>query len=628
MCIPGVDSSGNEATFGAAAGSFAWGKAFEGLGPVGAYVSQILTANAKASDSDWIAHSRSDKIRLEFASGNTLVLDAANVDPAVLAAYGLSFNSVDGVVSTRSRLDSGEGVLSGPDWTLKDGVLKPPPTTSVTGEVLGNSLLEIPESAFALAGSGSLLANAAFDGVLGLSIPDERLASRITAQLGSAATSVTDAPPVVFTQVEGDPTGDLSVERRTNASRINSSGNAPAAGSELSSSYANEMAAERARNLAGGFAQAEVAQQAEYVANQAAKDAAKWSRIDQDMSQVGAASASASGPAPAVPAAPGYGPADVLANEQPTPGVSAADVQPGYFSRQGVFKDGRWFPNVIKPINQAVWAAWGKSHGVEAALTLPFVLAMSGALALPQAFNDIPNIPTLILHGLVEADMGHPLDALEALGDGFFALGILGEAAQGVRALSEAAGAVDNVHGPGGVRPKKYNPDLFGPPKWEVKNLRPHGDVVVQSAKTSCNAASAEMVARLSGVDEAVTEEAILSYLREKYDNPRIALGDGGIDGVEVAEAANHLDPAAGSEEGLTWVSRSAVSKGIAEINRIGANGPWVAEIQTSDVWHAVTVVGRDGIGDLVILDPAGYRYEMTVAEFTRVWNGDFLARQ
>ncbi len=188
------------------------------------------------------------------------------------------------------------------------------------------------------------------------------------------------------------------------------------------------------------------------------------------MSQSGAASANGAGSGPGIPAAPGYGPGDVLASGQHAPGVPAApgygpgDVaaseQPGIFARQGFSHDGRVVPNIFKVVNQDLWTGWGKSSGAEAVLTFPFVLAMSGAVFLPQAVNDIPNIPTLLATALTEMDNGNWGKGLEAAGDGLAAAGMLGELAGGVGALragsNAAAEAMDYAMGPGRLGGKLY----------------------------------------------------------------------------------------------------------------------------------------------------------------------------
>jgi hypothetical protein len=687
MCLPGVDSSTSPETFVGIAGAYMWAKAFEPLGPVGVYLSQALQASSNASGNDWIARPtfESTQVELTFESGNTLTMNAADMDSAVLAAYGYSYNSVDGVISTRGYFDDTTGLPSGPKWTLKDGMLARPSTTSVTGEVVGNVALEIAPGALALAGSASLLTNHAFDGLVP-DAPDGRLA---TGEIWVKGGFFDDSGRSWTTLNLVSPAGDLIESRGWPTDEFPAGSKATAgapsgqsAASSASSSFANELAEEHARSYAASVAQADTAQQSEYTANQAAKDAASWARIDQNMSQSGTASASgARGPAGG--AAPGQGAGNMLANG-PLPGAAsggggggggggattdgsgggegAGAGESGYEApdhrpiipvrsdwrqnpvdpsatgtdRQGTFKDGRWVPNYFKAINQDLWTGWGKSSGAEAVLTFPFVLAMSGAIFLPQAVNDIPNIPTLLMTSLNDLAYGDYAKSLEAGGDALGAIGMAGELVEGVAALRSAEEAVTTFDAgvskpsrPGGVRPTVYNSNLFGRPSWSVKNLRPHPDVVVQSAQSSCNAAGAQMVAKAAGIDKFVNESAILSYLRTSRNEPRIATGLGGIDSREVVEAANFLDPGAGSSGELSWATDARLPGNILnEIDRIGANGPWVAEIETTEAYHSVTVLGIDSFGDVSVLDPAGYAYEMTVAEFENVWNGSYIARR
>lgn len=206
------------------------------------------------------------------------------------------------------------------------------------------------------------------------------------------------------------------------------------------SAYTRELTEEHARAYAAGVAQAEAAQQAEYAANQLDKLAAARDQFNNIASQASAAKAVDVGYGPGVPPAPGYGSKDVIASDQARyAGATASAINNSerhIFARQGIFDDGRWVPNIFKVVNQDLWAGWGKSRGAEAVVTFPFVLAMSGAVFLPQAVNDIPNIPTLLATALTEIDYGNWGKALEAGGDALGAAGIAGELVEGVEALS------------------------------------------------------------------------------------------------------------------------------------------------------------------------------------------------
>jgi hypothetical protein len=286
-------------------------------------------------------------------------------------------------------------------------------------------------------------------------------------------------------------------------------------------------------------------------------------------------------------------------------------------------------PNFFKHVNKELWGSWGKYSGADAVLTFPFVLAASGAIFLPQAINDIPNIPSLFARAYSEADQANWGRAFEAAGDALGALGILGELSAGAEALSVESN-VSNARGPGGPRTTRYNASDPSPPAWPVKNLRYNDPrIVTQSAPTSCNAAATEMAAQAAGVDGVVNESSILREIRETTGNPRIALGRGGIDNAEIVEAANALEHNASIMDGQSWMTDARQLDNLEdEINRIGTNGPWVAEMKYNGAHHSVTVVGMDAVGDVMVLDPAGYAYEMTLADFEAAWYDQFISRR
>ena len=132
---------------------------------------------------------------------------------------------------------------------------------------------------------------------------------------------------------------------------------------------------------------------------------------------------------------PPYNAGDIV-GWPPAPDEGAAGSNaPGIFDGHGLFVDGRVVPNIWKVMNQDLWKTWGRSSGSEAAITFLFVMAMSGALSLPQFANDIPNIPTLLGTAMNEADEGEWLKAFQTVGDLVGALGFLGELAGGAEAL-------------------------------------------------------------------------------------------------------------------------------------------------------------------------------------------------
>jgi RHS repeat-associated protein len=94
---------------------------------------------------------------------------------------------------------------------------------------------------------------------------------------------------------------------------------------------------------------------------------------------------------------------------------------------QGLFIDGRVVPNFFKHANQELWATWSREQGANAAVSFLPVLAASGAIMLPQAINDIPNILTMVTHGLYEWDNGNFSGATEAFVDAAGAAGMAGE---------------------------------------------------------------------------------------------------------------------------------------------------------------------------------------------------------
>lgn len=167
MCVPN-DLAGGE---GPLTSSTLWSKVVGVLASAGAggqFAANML-ANAHAGNEDWAAHAKSELAELKFASGATTIVNAADLDPALLAAYGYSYGA-DGLMSIYGSDDARTGAPSGSAWDLRDGKLVHR-IGMVTGEVVAGSLSELED----LASSASVLINHDFDRIP-LS-PDERLAS-------------------------------------------------------------------------------------------------------------------------------------------------------------------------------------------------------------------------------------------------------------------------------------------------------------------------------------------------------------------------------------------------------------------------------------------------------------------
>jgi hypothetical protein len=267
--------------------------------------------------------------------------------------------------------------------------------------------------------------------------------------------------------------------------------------------------------------------------------------------------------------------------------------------------------------------------------------------------NDIPNIPSLAAFAIGKADEAEWGAAFEAFGDAASALGIAGEFMAGAEALSSAnnMSPVDAVQsGPrvdvaqSGPRAATRTGRDWGPPAWPVKNLR-HGDprVVIQTWKNSCAAASCEMVARIAGVDEVVNEASLLTEIAEMNNNAEVALRDTevgihrGLFSVDVEAAANSLEVESAIADGKRWVYDVAEPANAADVGRtvdqVAADGPFIANTSYKDAsgavtQHAVVVLGRDAAGDIMVLDPAGYAYEMAPAEFFDAWNFYYINRK
>jgi hypothetical protein len=260
-----------------------------------------------------------------------------------------------------------------------------------------------------------------------------------------------------------------------------------------------------------------------------------------------------------------------------------------------------------------------------AGVLFPFVWAASSALSIPQAINDIPNIPTLAGWALQQAAQGNWGNAFEA---GIDALGAL-DMLDGLLEVAKASGRIR----PGGPQPANKTAN---PPNWPVKDLdRNDPRVVLQSEPHACAAASTEMVARAHGVEDIVNQPSILADVRESMKDP--LLGDTkGITADELTDAANSLEQRAGfpANDGKSWVCDGRLLDNLQdEVDRISADGPWTADIKYTapsgrDTWHQVTVLGLDAAGDIEILDPAGYSYKMTLADFENWWYDTYITRR
>ncbi|MFO0759487.1 MAG: zincin-like metallopeptidase toxin domain-containing protein [Byssovorax sp.] len=436
MCAPYVDL-GDSGGGSAEMGSAAWGKMLGVLasaGSGGEFLANELSA-AHAGNEDWIARQKQEEVKFFTDGKKWVTMNAADLPPEMLAAYGYKYDPIYGVEPLDyDNPHLGQSVAS--PWVRgSDGDLWAP---SVTGEVVDGSLIEIPPAAGYLAGSASLLTNHEFDDLRPPRL-DERLAQDVpVGGIGVAVPS--DATP----QQIGDAVVKALLGGIPAPAPVPGLGSgSPNAAPRTSTSYDPGLVEEQTRSYSDGAAQADAAQQGEYDE----KVASRWEQADQLLSRLDSANADAgpqaigsSGPGDVPGSSPGSGQGDPM--DPAAPG--AGGQRPGLFDQQGFFNDGRVVPNIFKVINQEIWRAADKSSGVEYAITYPFVMAMSGALFLPQAINDIPNIPSLLAAAMVETDHGNYGKALEAGGDAVSALGIAGEIAEGFGALG-AVGERDTI---------------------------------------------------------------------------------------------------------------------------------------------------------------------------------------
>jgi len=626
MCIPtggpdlGLGDTGN-GDLPVPVGSFAWGQFLgtlaSALGPAGQYLGHMLGAAAQAADNDWIAGSESGMVKLNYESGATEIVWGGDLDPAMLEAYGVSWTSNGGLQSTREPGDLPAGL---PDaaWTkAPDGKLvpqpdgmTPPPIPMVAQGPVGTPMVPLfdflspndPEQIWSnlpagsaqetssLAGSADLLTNHEFGDMLA-SYPDERRSTvfqdppgaegRSSSSVGGYDSSGSPIAPPERLDAPAAP-ANPSGERSTQPSPL----------STLQSLYGGSKASVPA-----------------------VPDDLFLSQLDWGYGGMSPSDASSAG------GMVGYTAADIVSGPAHVSAPERWDVWLG----EGVETSGRWVPNPFLGATRDLWSTWFQYKGVEAGVSLPFAVAATGALNLGIMVNDVLNIPTLGYFAwdkLREGKQGAALEALLAVAG---ALGVVGELWAGAKVLSAAS----NARGPGGPRTTKYA-NNYPPPAWPVKNLR-YGDprLVTQSAPSSCNAAATQMVAKAAGVDNVVNESSLVSEVREATGNPRIALGDGGIDSREIVEAANALEAEAGTAGGQSWITDARQLESLKdEIDRIGANGPWVAEMKGNGTYHSVTVFGMDAVGDVVVFDPAGYAYEMTLADFEAMWYDQFITRR
>ncbi len=133
---------------------------------------------------------------------------------------------------------------------------------------------------------------------------------------------------------------------------------------------------------------------------------------------------------------------------------------------------------------------------------------------------------------------------------------------------------------------------------WRVINERPSPEVVPQTDKMSCVQACGDMVSE-GAIDQLTLIEQMGSPAPTQF-------------------LARHLGP---DREGKAVRPQA--------LDKLLQRAPWVAELREPigprysrlELGHAVVLDGLDEAGNIMIRDPAhGTRYEMTRAEFMRVW--------
>jgi hypothetical protein len=474
------------------ASSFAWGQftgALSSHGGIGGLAADLLEG-AGAGNNSWGGVASSDKMQLNFESGATMVVDADDLDPKLLASYGY-INDPDsgvlptgdpGVPSDPGNPDALPPGLARAAWAMTpDGQLVPqpdevalppgvlPPGAWVSSGPVGAPLFELDPT---LAPEDQIWTNIVPPDVpapptyqdikdMLASIPDERIA--------------TTDPPGTYR----DDSGLLRYQE--DGSVVPNQVWVPANPGWTDSNGQWHPGMEGPGMEMGGGRYVLITSDAvSTTPAQATPFPAQPSFLSTLQSAYGGAvppppppqaadsllfvqlydmygGAPPGGPAGGALSTydPGalYSPGDIVGwpPEADNPDVLTPSDTPGIFHNQGLFVDGRVLPNIFKVMNQDIWAAWGKESGSEAALTFLFVMAMNGALALPQFVNDIPNIPTLLATAMDEADQGNWGKGLAAFGDAAGAFGMLGELISGAAALSEVSEAVGAGSGKGGA---------------------------------------------------------------------------------------------------------------------------------------------------------------------------------
>ncbi|MBI1270799.1 hypothetical protein GC174_10235 [bacterium] len=150
-----------------------------------------------------------------------------------------------------------------------------------------------------------------------------------------------------------------------------------------------------------------------------------------------------------------------------------------------------------------------------------------------------------------------------------------------------------------------------------IKNKRFSPDVVVQHHENACVSACGEML-----TNGRLKQESLHAELMQ-YFHPEMRKPDSTVDLKWLARELKADDP--------EWSFRFADPDDLNQINRLNSAGtPWAAEIRAyGKSGHAVVVKGLNDAGDMIILDPKGFSYEISVKDFARnCWSGRFVEKQ
>jgi len=499
MCIPtgGPYIDYGDGSGPAPVGSIAWGQFLGQLGEAGfgGQFGAYLLSGGGAGNEDWVAHGTSEFAQINTESGATVIVNAADLSPDVLAAYGYTYNPQDGLVSSRGPGELPAGLPDGYAWAMtSDGELVPqaeivlPPGVTppgmppmaipvVTGEVLG-----FVES---LVDSGTLLTNRGFDDTLA-TYPDVRLAAGDPQQ---EAPQQPGAPPVPPGEIEYKfyrtdagfvlevppgapyaPNGDVIYEPG-DVSDEETSTNVPsiAKPDKDAPEQTQPSLLSKLQDMYSGTPSPPPEISAEALAAELGFSGGGTPSGGQAPPNGPGGGAPGPGVGDIVVGPTGYGDGEIVVGPPGPPWSGNIEGEPvgaptaSWTDAQGLAIDGRWVPNFFKHVNKELWAAWGKYSGFDAAISFPFVAAASGAVILPQAVNDILNIPTMawrsldnLFKGLGSVDdvgEGRPPD-YGKLSDGVVGLAetaeaalVLDEFAAGAKALSEASEVAEGARG-------------------------------------------------------------------------------------------------------------------------------------------------------------------------------------